>query len=210
MGYASLNHLEPDAHVYLERFIQRFKGRFYVKDALEKLSWCYYLQGNDQRAAACREMILRKGGTDADADKQALKAARSGKWPDKILLRARLLSDGGYYPEALQLLQGRKEAEFSSPEEKCELAYRLGRIYDGLGRRDEAITAYLATLRTGEHLKEYFAARAALQIGYIYEQRGDKAHAIAYFQKCLGLKDHDYKNSLDQKAKAGVARCKGE
>jgi len=210
MGYASLNHLEPDAHVYFERFIQRFRGRFYVKDAMEKLSWCYYLQGNDQRAVACREMILRKGGTDSDADKQALKGARSGKWPDKSLLKARLLSDGGYYAEALQLLQGKTEVAFRSPEEKCELAYRMGRIYDGLGRKDEAITAYLATLRAGEHLREYFAARAALQTGYIYEQRGDRAHAMVYFQKCLGLKEHDYKNSLDQKAKAGVARCKGE
>ena len=210
MGYATLNHLEPGAHVYLEHFIQRFKGRFYVKDALQKLSWCYYLQGNDQRAAAYREMILRKGGADSDADKQALKDARSGKWPDKALLKARLLSDGGYYAEALQLLQGKTEVEFHSPEDKCELAYRLGRIYDGLGRKDEAITAYLATLRTGAHLREYFAARAALQTGYIYEQRGDRVHAISYFQQCLGLKDHDYKNSLDQKAKAGIARCKGE
>ena len=210
MGYASLNHLEPDAHIYLERFIQRFKGRFYVKDALQKLSWYYYLQGNDQQAAAFRQQILRKGGADSDADKQALKDARSGRWPDKVLLKARLLSDGGYYGEALQLLQGRTEAEFRSQEEKCEFAYRLGRIYDGLGRRDEAIAAYLATLRSGEHLKEYFAARAALQTGYIYEQRGDKLNAIVYFQRCLGMKDHDYKNSLDQKAKAGIARCKGE
>jgi hypothetical protein len=79
-----------------------------------------------------------------------------------------------------------------------------------LGRKDEAIAAYLTTIKTGEHLKEYFAARAALQAGYIDEERGDCAGAIGYFQKCLSLKDHDYKNSLDQRAKAGVARCKGE
>jgi hypothetical protein len=66
----------------------------------------------------------------------------------------------------------------------------------------------LTAIKTGEHLKEYFAARAALQTGYIYEQQGDKATAVDYFQKCLSLKDHDYKNSLDQKAKAGIERCK--
>jgi hypothetical protein len=32
---------------------------------------------------------------------------------------------------------------------------------------------------------------------------------MGFFQKCLSLKDHDYKNSLDQRAKSGVARCKG-
>jgi tetratricopeptide (TPR) repeat protein len=79
-----------------------------------------------------------------------------------------------------------------------------------LGRKDEAIAAYLTTLKTGEHLKEYFAARAALQLGYIYEERGDRPMAISYFQKCLSLKGHEYKNSLDQRAKAGIERCKGE
>lgn len=210
MGYAGLNHLEPDAAVYLERFLKNFKGQFYVKDVLQKLSWHYYLQGEEQKASYFRGQALIKGGQESDADKQAMKEAKSGRWPDKTLLRARLLSDGGYYGEALQSLQGMSSANFPLPEDKCEFAYRLGRIYDGLGRGDEAIAAYLTTLKTGASLKEYFAARAALQTGYIYEQRGDRATAIAYFQKCLSLKDHDYKNSLDQKAKAGIARCKRE
>jgi tetratricopeptide (TPR) repeat protein len=210
MGYASLNHLEPAAAGYLERFLGRFKGRFYVRDALVKLSWWYYLEGDLSRADSCRLLVLRKGGVEADADKQALKEAKSRKWPNKILLRARLLSDGGYYTEALQLLQGTSSSDFGTAEEKCEYAYRLGRIYDGLGRGEEAIEAYLTTIKTGQQLREYYAARAALQAGYIYEQRGDKMGAISFFEKCLSLKDHDYKNSLDQRAKAGIARCKGE
>lgn len=210
MGYVTLYHLDPEAPVYLERFLHSFKGKFYVKDVLLKLSWCYYLGGDEQKAAAAREQVLQRGATDADADKEAEKEARSGKWPDKSLLKARLLSDGGYYSEALQSLRGMGSADFSLPEDKCELAYRLGRIYDGLERKDEAIAAYLTALKTGEHLKEYFAARAALQVGYIYENRGDRQTATGYYQKCLSLKDHEYKNSLDQRAKAGIARCKGE
>lgn len=210
MGYAQLNHLEPGAAVYLERFLQRFKGRFYVKDALEKLSWSYYLNGDGRKADSCRLLVLRRGTAESDADRQAFKNARSGKWPARKLLQARLLSDGGYFAEALQSIQGMGSSDLTIPEEKCELAYRLGRIYDGLGRSDEAVSAYLTTIKTGEHLTTYYAARAALQTGYIYEQRGDKARAIAFFQKCLSLKDHDFKNSLDQRAKAGMARCKGE
>jgi len=210
MGYACLNHLEGDAAVYLERFLQRFKGRFYVKDVLQKLSWHYYLQGNDQKAAAFRKEILQKGSADSDADRQALKEAKSGRWSNKSLLRARLLSDGGYYGEALQVLRGMSPSDFPVAEEKCEFTYRLGRIYDGLGRDDEAIAAYLTTIKTGEQLKEYFAARAALQAGFIYERKGDRPTAITYFQKCLSMKEHDYKNSLDQRAKAGIGRCKGQ
>jgi tetratricopeptide (TPR) repeat protein len=210
MGYAALNHLEPGAPVYLERFLRRFKGRFYVKDALEKLSWYYYEKGNQGAADSLREEVIRRGTAESDADQQALKEARSGVWPDKTLLQARLLTDGGYLQEALRSLQGVSTSSFAQVGDRCESAYRLGRIYDGLGRKDEAIEAYLTTIKTGEGLREYYAARSALQVGYIYEQRGDCERAVAFFQKCLSLKDHDYKNSLDQRAKSGIARCRGE
>jgi tetratricopeptide (TPR) repeat protein len=210
MGYAALNHLEPGTPTYFERFLRRFRGRFYVKDALEKLSWYYYLKGDQRVADSLRGEVIRRGTAESDADRQALKEARSGIWPDRTLLQARLLTDGGYFEEALRVLQGLSTSSFSRPEERCELAYRLGRIYDGSGRKDEAIAAYLATIKTGEGLKEYYAARAALQAGFIYEARGDCARAEEFFQKCLSLKDHDYKNSLDQRAKAGIARCRGE
>jgi hypothetical protein len=210
MGYALLNHLEPGTPVYLERFLRRFRGRFYVKDALEKLSWYYYLKGDQVAADSLREEVKRRGAAESDADRQALKEARSGVWPNRVLLRARLLTDGGYFKEALESLQGVSTSGFSRPEERCELAYRLGRIYDGLDRKEDAIAAYLTTIKTGEGLREYYAARAALQAGYIYEGRGDCERAMGFFQKCLSLKDHDYKNSLDQRAKSGIARCRGE
>jgi hypothetical protein len=210
MGFAKLNHLDPDADIYLKRFLERFKGKFYVKEVLQKLSWLYYLQGNQQKAEEYRALVLKKGGLETDADKHAQKEAAVSYWPDKLLLKARLLNDGGYLQEALQLLQGKNSADFSSPENKLEFAYWLARIYDGLDRKEEAIAAYITAIKLGSGSKAYFAARAALQIGYIYEKQGDKIKARAYFQKCISLKDHDYKNSLDQKAKAGIARCGDE
>ena len=211
MGFARLHHLEiPEAIEYLERFIHLFKGKFYVKDVYQKLSWCYYLQGNTAAAQNARANVLKKGSTDADADKQALKEAKSGKWPNVLLLKVRLLNDGGYNKDALQLLSGKSEESFSNEEEKIEFAYRLARVNDDLGKYNEAIQYYLLAIQLGESSTEYYAARAALQIGMIYEKRGDKAQAISFYKKCLDMDDHDYKNSLDQKAKSGIARCKGE
>ena len=211
MGFTKIYHLETkEAIHYLESFLDHFKGKFYVRDALQKLSWCYYLQGNLAKADEVRKSILQRGGTDADADKQALKEAKTGKWPNMLLLKARLLSDGGYHSEAAGLLQGKTEDDFAKEEEKLEFAYRVARIYDDLGREDEAIRNYLIAIRLGEHRPEHFAARAALQIGQIYENRGQKALAIQYYQQCLDMDDHEYKNSLDQRAKSGIARCKGE
>ena len=211
LGYIRLFHLETtESAKLLNNFVTNFKGRYYLKDAYQKLSWCYYLQGNMKMAEEVRKNILKKGATDADADKKALKDAKAGTWPNMLLLKARLLNDGGYFSDAAALLQGKTEDDFSSLEDKLEFAYRVARIYDDLGRSDDAIHAYLIAIRLGQYRKEYYAARAALQIGQIYEARGQKSIAIEYYQKCLDMEDHDYKDSLDQRAKSGIARCKGE
>jgi hypothetical protein len=210
MGYAKVHHLDPAAALYMERFITTFKGRFYVKDVLQKLSWYYYLQGDDAKAKAYRQKILSCGSTDTEADKQAQKEATTSQWPNKLLLQARLLNDGGYYRQALALLHGKNTGSFSLPVEKLEFAYRAGRLYDDVEIDSLAITFYKQAIDLGELRKEHFAARAALQIGYIFEKRGEKQNAINWFQRCINMKDHDFKNSLDQRAKAGIARCKNE
>jgi tetratricopeptide (TPR) repeat protein len=211
MGFVKLYHLElNDAIKYLEQFQKDFKGNFYRKDANLKLSYAYYLQSNMTKAIATRNEILKKGATDTDADKKALKDAKSGVWPNALLLRARLLSDGGFHKEALALLAGKSLENFSTDEDKLEFSYRVARIYDDLGRKDEAIKAYQTAIVLGDNRKEYYAARAALQIGQIYEDRGQKSLAITYYQKCLDMGDHEYKDSLDQRAKSGIARCKGD
>ena len=209
LGIIQLYRLDSAAGIYLERFIHEFKGKFYVKDVLQKLSWFYYLRGDLQRANTCRQLVVQKGNAETEADKQALQEALSGKWPQKILLKARLLNDGGYHQEAFQQLQGKRMDDFALPEDKTEFAYRLARIHEDLGQLDEAIENYLITIKLGQGQKEYFAARAALQLGWIYEKKQDLPEAMTYFEKCLAMKDHEYKNSLDQKAKAGIARCQG-
>jgi len=208
MGYAKLHHLEPDAHVYFENFLRQFKGKFYVKDVLLKLSWHFYLQNDQARADWYRKEISKRGNTDTDADKLAQKEGKSNRWPNRVLLQARMLNDGGYHREALRLLHGKTVNDFPVTEERLEFAYRVGRLYDDLGADTQAITFYKDAIAIGESRKEYFAARAALQIGFIYEARNDKKTAISWFEKCIGMKDHDFKNSLDQRAKAGISRCK--
>ncbi len=72
---------------------------------------------------------------------------------------------------------------------------------------DNAIHFYKSAIEKGENLTEYFAARAALQIGLIYEHKGQFSKAIEYFNTCIAMKNHAFKNSLDQKAKSGIQRC---
>ncbi|MDQ2752995.1 MAG: hypothetical protein M3R72_08230, partial [Bacteroidota bacterium] len=211
MAFIKMDHLElAEAASDFEAFLSSFKGNFYVKDAYQKLSWCYYLLGNMAAAKNAVQLLLQRGNTVSDADKQAQREAKKGVFPNALLLKARLLSDGGYNKEALAMLVGKTTNDFGLPEEKLEFNYRVARIYDDLGRDDEAIAAYHASIALGRNSTEYFASRAALQIGAIYERKSNKAEAIKYYQECIEMGDHDYKDSIDQKAKAGIARCKGE
>ena len=97
------------------------------------------LLGNMQAAQNARQLLLKKGNTDTDADKQAERDAKSNTWPNKTLLKARLLNDGGYHNEALNMLLGKTSNDFAKPEEKLEFAYRVARIYDDLERNEDAI-----------------------------------------------------------------------
>lgn len=211
MGYVKLHQLQLDEAIsYFQNFIKNFKGNFYVKDVLLKMSWAYYLKGNREEAEKYRLLVIKKGNADSDADKQALRDAKSGHYPNELLLKARMLNDGGYNREALAILHGKSKADFSNPIEALEFVYRVARIYDDLDRSDEAISFYNATILLGKDRREYFAAKSALQKGYIYEKRNQKELAIAAFQQCLDMGDHEYKDSLDQRAKSGIARCKGQ
>ncbi|MCY7421592.1 MAG: hypothetical protein LH478_07595 [Chitinophagaceae bacterium] len=211
MAYTKLYHLElPEAAASFNNFIKNFKGRFYVKDALLKLSWCYYLQGDSLKAELTRQQVIKQGSTDSDADKKALRDAKTGIWPDKTLLRERLLSDGGYNAEALAMLTSKARSQFTGQTDQLEYVYRMARIYDDMGRDSEAIQWYASAMKLGAGMKEYYAARAALQIGYIYEKRGQKALAKSFYHQCIDMDDHEFKDSLDQRAKSGIARCNGE
>jgi Tetratricopeptide repeat len=211
LGTIYLDRLNLDSSfLYFNRYVTNFKGNFYVKDALQRISWIYYLEGNQPMAEKYRLLVIAKGSAVTDADKSALQEAQQSIWPDKTLLQSRLLSDGGYYQRALQLLNQKSVTDFSSLADKIEYAYRLGRIYDELGKPDDAMPFYKATIKGGKDLPQYYAARAAWQIGMIYEKRGDKTKAIDYYNQCLDMHEDEYKNSLDQWAKAGIDRLNGE
>lgn len=211
MGFVKMYHLQTQQAInYFNAYLKNFKGTYYVKDVYQKIGWCYHLQSNKAGAEEARKNCIHKGAAISDADKQALKDAKKNIAPNITLLKARILNDGGYNNQALATLQGFSTQSFNTDLEKLEFTYRVGRINDDLGKDEDAIAFYLKAIALGETRTEYYAARAALQIGQIYEQKGNKKDAIRFYEQCINMEDHDYKNSLDQRAKSGISRCKGE
>ncbi|OJW79455.1 MAG: hypothetical protein BGO69_11995 [Bacteroidetes bacterium 46-16] len=205
-GNALFYKLDPACIGYYQRFLNQYKGRIFVKDAWQKLSLIYYLQQDKKQASYCRGEAIKQGTTQVDADKQALRACRNETWPDMSLLQARLLTDGGFYKDALGKMSGKTETDYSNMGDRLEYLFRLGRIYDELGDDQRALDHYTQAIKLGKERPEQFAARSALQMGFIYERKTQNAKAIASYQLALSMHGHDFQSSIDQQAKAGVNR----
>ena len=206
LGLAKTRRLDQDATYYLKRYVDNFKGKFHIKAAYQKLAWLALIEDDLVGYYKYTEACLQHGNALSGEDKIAEKESKDSFKPDPILTKARLLFDGGYYEKAYREICTRKETDFINKRYQLELSYRKGRILHGMKKTNEAIKLYRQTIQQGQKEPYYYACNAALQIGLIYETRKDYALAEQYFEKCLDINPSEYKSSLHQKAKAGLAR----
>ena len=205
LGNAKLNRMDNDANIYLATYLKEYKGINYVKDAYLKLAYYYYLRGDNSKYNAFLKMVKTQGSLYDEKDKQALKEANDVA-PDINLLKARFYFDGGYYPKALAQLMSKSVSDFKLKRDQIEFDYRLGRIYDESGRDTDAIVHYQKAISAGKLTTYYFAANAALSIGSIYEKKNDKAKASSFYKQAIAMKNHEYENSIEMKARDGLRR----
>ncbi|MBC7758351.1 MAG: tetratricopeptide repeat protein, partial [Phormidesmis sp. FL-bin-119] len=205
LGNAKLNRMDNDANLYLINYLKDYKGINYIKDGYLKLAYYFYLRGDNAKYNTFLKMVKTQGALYDEKDKQALKEANDNP-PDMDLLKARLYFDGGYYPKALAQLAGKDVGDFKLKRDQIEFYYRLGRIYDESGRDMDAIVHYQKAINAGKLTSYYYAANAALSIGNIYEKRSDKAKASSFYKQAIAMKDHEYENSIETKAKDGMRR----
>lgn len=122
-------------------------------------------------------------------------------------MQARLFTDGGLYELAWQKINQLQENQLIIQKEKIEFYYRKARILDKQGRHKDAASFYTQTISLSANLPYYFAPNAALQLGYLYRDTfKDTKKAKSYFQKVLTYPKHEYKNSLDHKAKTALKK----
>ncbi|MEI6682710.1 MAG: tetratricopeptide repeat protein [Bacteroidota bacterium] len=208
-GLARLNKLDYSASGFFEKFTAGFRGQNYVRSACQKLAWIALLRGDTARYHQTMKMLQTKGAAIVDEDKQATAEAAGGIVPNTVLLRARLLFDGGYYSLALdELLNNSLKASVKSKRDLIEYNYRLGRIYHETGNYPKALEYYGKVIQRGRSEPYYFAASAACQMGLLYENAGAWVKADSAYHVCLSINTPEYKASLSQKAKAGLNRVK--
>lgn len=208
-GQLRLRKLDFGAKEDFEFYIKNFRGLNYIKSAYQKLAWISLLENDNKKYAEYMQACIRKGITLIDDDKEALKEAETKEVPNPVLLKSRLLFDGGYYKESFKEMTKITSPSLLIYRDKLEYTYRYGRLFHKTGDLEKAILNYLATIQHGEESHYYFAANSALMLGLLYEEKKDFSNAKIYYKKCLAMRKHDYQNSLDQKAQAGLERLPG-
>lgn len=206
LGCAKLYRLDSDSDIHILKYIQNFHGKFYIKEAYQKLAWHALINGNLAAYKSNMELAKTKGTATIGADKNALKEAKSGIIPDVTLLKSRILYDGGYYQKAYDILSARTPSSFTQKSFQLEFYYRMGRITQGLKKTIEATYYFDKTIAIGRDEPYYYACNAALQLGIMYEKSGQKAKAKSAYELCLTMNPSDYADSLHAMAKAGLSR----
>lgn len=206
-GNAYLHDLNPKAISSYQEYLKHYKGNTYRASTLQRIAWSFLIQGNTDEYRRYMAMIPRQTNNEqADEDKSAIREAAEASVPNTILLKARLLFDGGNYQRALAEIAAKPITDFPTLKDKIELTYRFARIMDKTGNDPKAIYYYELTLKNGYAQPWYFAANSALLLAQLYEEAGNRSKAIEYYKVTLGMRNHEFQNSIDQKAKAGLNR----
>ncbi|MEY4876917.1 MAG: hypothetical protein RL708_2066 [Bacteroidota bacterium] len=208
LGISYLRKLDPASSIWLEKFSKYDTRRNFVKEGYQKLAWSYLIFNDIEKYKKAIANCKTKGNTTVDADKQSIREIEAQENPNVLLLKARLLCDGGYYEKGINLLAGHKMADFKLKREQAEFVYRVGRIYHEWGFVDKAIPYYVEAYNQGKDIPQHYSCNSALNLGLIYEQKGNKPLAEKYFLLCISSKNSDFKNGLEQKARAGLQRIK--
>jgi len=184
-----------------QRFIKNYPSVSFKKDAYFKISLDYWLIGDSKQAKANFEKAKITGTDKAEPDRYAARQLEETSFPNKKLLKARFSTDGGYYKEAASILHSITPADLTTLKEQTEYYYRKARLAHRTGELTTAKLFYQQSIDMTKNNPWYFGANSALQLGYIAKEQKDFISARKYFELALSYPKHEYKNSIDSKAR---------
>lgn len=207
LGKAYLYQQNEQCVTTFYHYLEQVPTSEYKAAALRYIAWFYLMQGESYKYQLVINKIDKEFDYALQEDKAAQQEAITGDRPNPAILRGRLLFDGGYFHDAEQQLRKLlEEGEGLSSKEIMEAQYRLGRVLQESGNEQEAVPVFQHVIKHGKDKPYYYAAAAALQLGYIMEQQRRFPAAEYRFRQCLEMDFETYRTGIRQKAKAGVAR----
>lgn len=191
-----------------QHFIDQYAGENHLKDAYYKTGICYWLNHDEEKATDFFTKAATVGREETEADKYAARSLASTEFPNRELTKIRYSTDGGYYEAARSVFETISLTTLSSEKDVVEYYYRKARLDHKTNHPADAMENYQKTIVLSKSLQTYFAPNACLQLGYLYEEKRDFKNAEVYYKKALSYKKHEYKNSIDSKARSALAQLK--
>jgi tetratricopeptide (TPR) repeat protein len=192
------------AIVAYQKFIRGYRSASFKKDSYYKIGLCYWLQNKPTLARQNFEIAKKEGHNVGEPDQYAARQLEENPFLNPKILKVRYSTDGGYYKEAKETLQNILPADLKTEKDRTEFYYRKARLADKTGDIPAAKIFYQQSITMTGANPWYFAPNSALQLGYLARTQKDYPRARKYFQQALSYKHHEYKNSIDSKAKAAL------
>jgi tetratricopeptide (TPR) repeat protein len=189
----------------LDLFTTYFRGENYIKDAWRKKAWAAFMLQDSIQFLDCLQEVKEKGSDRIGIDQEALAEAENNQYPNRYLLLSRILFDGGYYSEALQILH-EIDTLILSDEDKVSYIYRIARVHHQMNDIEKAKIYYKTTFNFREVTDSYCVANAALKLGEIYEAEGNLVSAKDAYALCLSMDYQQYRYSINRRAREGLKR----
>lgn len=189
-------------------FINHYTGQNGIKDAYYKIGLCYWLNGNTNDAQATFKQAKSMGKEASESDKHAARSLAEDELPHIQLTKARYATDGGYFDQANKILASLLPSDIPTKRDQVEYFYRMARVAHKVNDLVSAKRFYQQCIDLNENESWYYAPNACLQLGYIFQEEGDITLGRNYFMRALTYNKHEYKNSIDSKAKSAIAHMK--
>jgi len=187
-----------------QEFLRKFTGSNLIKDTHYKIALAYWLLDDQSNALTYADLAKKRGITETEADKHADRQLNYDQLPNQIILKIRLFTDGGYYHQAKDIISKSDLNNFNLLKDKVEFTYRIARLAHKKSELETAIKEYLETVDKAENNPWYFAPNSCLQLGYLYLKLNKLEKAKFFFKKATEYKRHEYKTSIDNKAKIAL------
>lgn len=196
------NNINDSAFYYLNYFIKKQTNGVNTSYANLKMAWLYYIKNNKILTDSLINQIILKKHERTDEEKQALYETNNiVNWTPE-LIKARLLSDGGQYKTAIDiLLQCKPNVSNYTEPQKLEMAYRLARCYQFTHQNNNAILLYNMVINSGFDTQFYYPAYSAYYMAQIYFLQKNNTMSKHYATVCTQLNSPVYKNTIHQKAR---------
>ncbi len=206
LGKILLRKLDSNSIHHLKKFLKNQKEKQYHKEINYAIAMAYLIAGNIKQTKHHRLLACETGNEITERDREAMCDCNLDYFPDKNLVKAKLLLDGGYLNKAnlyLEMFNSVQHDKSDNSPYYLEYLLLKGRLEFRRGNTNEAVSLMSKVITYGENVDYYFASEAALYLGYIYEKSYPQK-AVTYFNLARELYQSGFYEYIDEISKKKI------